>query len=69
MAFDTTILKVQLDEGISHLTYYKTAVNCAAEELVRMVSDAIPNHFNREMRVAFAQEVFLQAATKVQEEL
>lgn len=40
MAFDTTILKVQLDEGISHLTYYKTAVNCAAEELVRMVSDA-----------------------------
>ncbi len=25
MAFDTTILKVQLDEGISHLTYYKNS--------------------------------------------
>lgn len=69
MAFDTMILKVQFDDGVSHLTNYKIAVNYAAEELVRMVSDAIPNHFNREMRVAFAQEVFLQAATKVQEEL
>ena len=48
MAFDTMILKVQLDEGVSHLTNYKIAVNYAAEELLRMVSDAIPNHFNRD---------------------
>lgn len=67
--YDSESLSNHLERGIAEMAGYKVAVNEAASELVNLIRPSVPSWLQRDTRVAFAQEVFLQAATKVQEEL
>lgn len=67
--YDSTSLSHNLERGLTELAAYKSAVDEAASELVNLVRPRVPNWYKREMRVSFAEEVFLQAATRVKEEL
>lgn len=67
--YDSSALSQSLERGLTELSAYKAAVDEAASELVNLVRPRVPNWYQREMRVNFAEEVFLQAATKLREEL
>ena len=67
--YDSASLSLNLERGLTELSAYKAAVNEAASELVNLVRPRVPNWYPRETRVGFAEEVFLQAATKVREGL
>lgn len=67
--FDSVALNNELERGVTELVAYKAAVNEAASELINLVRSSVPNWLQRDTRVEFAEEVFLQAATKVQKEL
>lgn len=67
--YDSASLSLNLERGLTELSAYKAAVNEAASELVNLVRPRVPNWYPRETRVGFAEEVFLQAATKIREEL
>lgn len=67
--YDSAALSLNLERGLTELTAYKAAVDEAASELVNLVRPRIPNWYKRDMRVSYAEEVFLQAATKLREEL
>lgn len=67
--YDSASLSLNLERGLTELSAYKAAVNEAASELVNLVRPRVPSWYQRDTRVSFAEEVFLQAASKVQEEL
>lgn len=67
--YDSSALSQSLERGLTELSAYKAAVDEAASELVNLVRPLVPVRYPREMRVNFAEEVFLQAATKLREEL
>lgn len=67
--YDSATLSLNLERGLTELSAYKAAVNEAATELVNLVRPRIPNWYTRDVRVSYAEEIFLQAATKVQKEL
>lgn len=67
--YDSTSLSHNLERGLTELASYKSAVDEAATELINLVRPRIPSWYPRETRVGFAEEVFLQAASKIREEL
>lgn len=67
--YDSAALSLNLERGLTELAAYKSAVDEAATELINLVRPRIPNWYPRETRIGFAEEVFLQAASKIREEL
>lgn len=67
--YDSVSLGNHLEKGVSEMASYKVAVNEAASELVNLIRPSVPTWLQKDTRVAFAEEVFLRAASKVREEL
>lgn len=67
--YDSVSLSNRLETGVSEMVAYKAAVNEAASELINLIRPSVPSWLQRDTRVAFAEEVFLRAATSVREEL